>query len=288
MDAYSRTIIPLLVAALVAVVTPSYAAAKTAFGPMARRNVEGSTLAPKLLRAKARGSKSYPKMASGKATTKHAYARKAKVSASRGVRRLGPQWRTARRATAGRSTEGVSLAGRDDLVSGVCVLPSAERARRIGRSLETALGEEAENASLVSETAARLGVPTTLALAVAYHESRLDECAKSHTGVWGVMQVTTLTAQTYRLNRDITEENVEAGMRVLRRAIRVCGKRDYACLASRYNGSTWSERARWASSVRVAHMELRYQVGDHIPSLETGPPGLTTKFVRLATAGSLV
>jgi soluble lytic murein transglycosylase-like protein len=286
MDAYIRTIIPLLIATLVAVVTPSYAAAKTAFGPITRRNVEHSTPAPKLLRAKARGSKSYLKMNSGKATTKQ--ARKTRVSASRGVRRLGPRWQITRRAKAGRSAESVSVAGWNNLIAAVCVLPSAERARRIGRSLEAALSEEAENASLVSETAARLGVPTTLALAVAYHESRLDECAKSHTGVWGVMQVTKLTAQTYRLNRDITEENVEAGVRVLRRAIRACGKRDYACLASRYNGSTQSERARWASSVRVAHMELRYQVGDHIQSLETGTPGLPTKFVRLATAGSLI
>jgi soluble lytic murein transglycosylase-like protein len=100
------------------------------------------------------------------------------------------------------------------------------------------------NASLVSEAADRHGVPKPLALAVAFHESRLDRCARSHTGVKGVMQVTGMTARTYRLDRDLNEHNVEAGVRVLRAAIRTCDARDYGCLAARYNGSTKVERAK--------------------------------------------
>jgi soluble lytic murein transglycosylase-like protein len=138
------------------------------------------------------------------------------------------------------------------------------------------------------EAADRHGVPKPLALAVAFHESHLDTCAKSHTGVKGVMQVTGITARTYRLDRDLNEHNVEAGVRVLRAAIRRCGARDYGCLAARYNGSTKLERAKWSRGVRAAHLELRYQVGERLPNSEAGAFEQSTRFVRLATAGSLL
>jgi soluble lytic murein transglycosylase-like protein len=138
------------------------------------------------------------------------------------------------------------------------------------------------------EAADRHSVPKPLALAVAFHESRLDTCAKSHTGVKGVMQVTGMTARTYRLDRDLNQDNVEAGVRVLRAAIRRCGARDYGCLAARYNGSTKVERAKWSRGVRAAHLELRYQVGERLPSSEAGAVEQSTRFVRLATAGSLL
>ncbi len=150
------------------------------------------------------------------------------------------------------------------------------------------MSEEAHNAALVSDAADRHGVPKPLALAVAFHESRLDTCAKSHTGVKGVMQVTGRTARTYSLDRDLNEHNVEAGVRVLRAAIRTCGARDYGCLATRYNGSTKVERAKWSRGVRAAHLELRYQVGERLSSSGPGAPELSTRFVRLATAGSLL
>ena len=150
------------------------------------------------------------------------------------------------------------------------------------------MSEEAHNAALVLDAADRHGVPKPLALAVAFHESRLDTCAKSHTGVKGVMQVTGMTARTYRLDRDLNQDNVEAGVRVLRAAIRRCGARDYGCLAVRYNGSTKLERTKWSRGVRAAHLELRYQIGDRLPSSEAGAPEQSTRFVRLATAGSLL
>ena len=150
------------------------------------------------------------------------------------------------------------------------------------------MSEEVHNAALVSDAADRHGVPKPLALAVAFHESRLDTCAKSHTGVRGVMQVTGMTARTYRLDRNLNQDNVEAGVRVLRAAIRRCGARDYGCLAARYNGSTKVERAKWSRGVRAAHLELRYQVGERLPSLGPGAPEQSTRFVRLATAGSLL
>jgi hypothetical protein len=106
--------------------------------------------------------------------------------------------------------------------------------------------------------------------------------------VKGVMQVTGMTARTYRLDRDLNQDNVEAGVRVLRAAIRRCGARDYGCLADRYNGSTKVERAKWSRGVRAAHLELRYQVGEHLASSEAGAPEQSTRFVRLATAGSLL
>jgi hypothetical protein len=102
------------------------------------------------------------------------------------------------------------------------------------------------------------------------------------------MQVTGRTARTYRLDRDLNEHNVEAGVRVLRAAIRRCGARDYGCLAVRYNGSTKLERTKWSRGVRTAHLELRYQIGERLPSSEAGAVEQSTRFVRLATAGSLL
>ncbi len=289
MDSFRKTIGLLWIVAFVAVVAPVFTRAEAiAFDPPKGRSIDRSLPALTFSRPTSRRTKHSIAVARRKAAAKIASAKRARVSTSRVARRPVLRSPTASHKEVYRSTKVVPTASSDAVSSNVCVLPSSERARRISRSISAAMSEEAHNAALVSDAADRHGVPKPLALAVAFHESRLDTCAKSHTGVKGVMQVTGRTARTYRLDRDLNWDNVEVGVRVLRAAIRTCGARDYGCLAARYNGSTKVERAKWSRGVRAAHLELRYQVGERLPSSGPGAPEQSTRFVRLATAGSLL
>ncbi len=289
MGSCTKTIGLLRIVAFVAVVAPIFTRAEAAaFDPPKERSVNRSLPALTFSRPTSRRTKHSIAVARRMAAAKIASAKRARVSTSRVAQRPVLRSPTARHKEASRSTGVVPAASSDPVSSDVCALPSSERARRLARSIRTALSEEAHNASLVSEAADRHSVPKPLALAVAFHESRLDTCAKSHTGVKGVMQVTGMTARTYRLDRDLNQDNVEVGVRVLRAAIRTCGARNYGCLAVRYNGSTKVERAKWSRGVRAAHLELRYQVGERLLSFEAGASEQSTKFVRLATAGSLL
>ena len=260
----------------------------TAFDPPKGRSINRSLPPSTFSRPTSRRTKHSITVARRKAAAKIAFARRARALTSHVAQRQVLRSPTAHHNGTSRSAAGVPGTSSETASSGVCAVPSSERARRISRSISTAMSEEAHNAALVSDAADRHGVPKPLALAVAFHESRLDTCAKSHTGVKGVMQVTGRTARTYRLNRDLNWDNVEAGVRVLRAAIRTCGARDYGCLAARYNGSTKVERAKWSRGVRAAHLELRYQVGERLPGLGLDAPEQSTRFVRLATAGSLL
>jgi soluble lytic murein transglycosylase-like protein len=289
MGSCRKTIVQLWIVAFVAVVASICTRAEAiAFDPPEGRRINRSLPSVTVSRSASRRTQHSIMVARRKAAAKIASARRVRASTSRVAQRpilLSP---TASHKEAPRSTKVVATASSDAVSPNVCALPSSERTRRLTRSIGTALSEESHNASLVSEAADRHGVPKPLALAVAFHESRLDTCAKSHTGVRGVMQVTGRTARTYRLDRDLNEHNVEAGVRVLRAAIRRCGARDYGCLAVRYNGSTKLERTKWSRGVRTAHLELRYQIGERLPSSEAGAVEQSTRFVRLATAGSLL
>ena len=289
MGSCRKTIVRLWIVAFVAVVSLIYTRAEAvAFDPPKERSVNRSLPALTFSRPTSRRTKHSIAVARRMAAAKIASAKKARVSTSRVARRPVLRSPTASHKEVYRSTKVVPTASSDAVSSNACVLPSSERARRLARSIGTALSEEAHNAALVLEAADRHGVPSPLALAVAFHESRLDTCAKSHTGVKGVIQVTGMTARTYRLDRDMNQDNVEVDVRVLRAAIRTCGARNYGCLAVRYNGSTKVERAKWSRGVRAAHLELRYQVGERLLSSEAGASEQSTRFVRLATAGSLL
>jgi soluble lytic murein transglycosylase-like protein len=289
MGSCRKTIVQLWIVAFVAATASIHTKAEaTAFDPPKGRSINRSLPPSTFSRPTSRRTKHSITVARRKAAAKIASARRVRASTSRVAQRPILRSATASHKETPRSTKVVATASSNAVSPNVCALPSSERTRRLTRSIGTALSEEAHNASLVSEAADRHGVPKPLALAVAFHESRLDTCAKSHTGVKGVMQVTGRTARTYRLDRDLNEHNVEAGVRVLRAAIRRCGARDYGCLAVRYNGSTKVERAKWSRGVRAAHLELRYQIGERLPSSEAGAPEQSTRFVRLATAGSLL
>lgn len=105
-------------------------------------------------------------------------------------------------------------------------------ARRYGRS---------EIQGLVAEEAARMGVPVSLALAVAHAESGFDAAAESHKGARGVMQVMPATARgEYGLEPDLLWNpriNVRVGLHFLRRLLhRYRGRVDLAL--SYYNGGS--------------------------------------------------
>jgi soluble lytic murein transglycosylase-like protein len=289
MGSCRKTIGLLWIVAFIAVgASISTSAEAIASDPPKGRSINRSLPALTFSRPTIRRTKHSITVARRKAAARIAPARRARASTSHVAQRQVLRSPTAHHNGTSRSAAGVPAASSETAPSNVCAIPSSEKVRRISRSISTAMSEEAHNAALVADAADRHGVPKPLALAVAFHESRLDTCAKSHTGVKGVMQVTGRTARTYRLDRDLNRDNVEAGVRVLRAAIRTCGARDYGCLAARYNGSTKVERAKWSRGVRAAHLELRYQVGERLPGLGLDAPEQSTRFVRLATAGSLL
>jgi len=149
--------------------------------------------------------------------------------------------------------------------SGVhCNLSGKEKAQNMRRSPSQAMSEEAHNVGLVRSAAQEYGVPEELALAVAYHESRLDTCAGSPTGVKGVMQLTKRTGRGYGFDRDINEENIKGGMATLNDAISSCrSTTNYACLAKHYNGSTAGEQAQWANGVARASPYFAKAIGSN-------------------------
>jgi hypothetical protein len=126
-----------------------------------------------------------------------------------------------------------------------------------GGDMATAMDRQKNNVSMVYASAQNMGVPPELALAVSYHEAvGFNSCAGSDTGVRGPMQLTKRTGRSYGYDRDINEQNVNGGMKVLKTAYDRCGM-DYACLSANYNGSPRpGEQAGWARGVGAAHQKL--------------------------------
>ena len=94
---------------------------------------------------------------------------------------------------------------------------------------------------LVAEEAVRMGVPVSLALAVAHAESNFNPRAESHKGARGVMQIMPLTAKgEYGIDPDLLWDpriNVRVGLHFLKRLIRrYRGRVDLAL--SYYNGGS--------------------------------------------------
>ena len=148
--------------------------------------------------------------------------------------------------------------------SGVhCNLSGKEKAQNMRRSPSQAMSEEAHNVSLVRHYANQYKVSEALALAVAYHESRLDTCAGSPTGVKGVMQLTKRTGRSMGLDRDINEENIKGGVQYLAGIVNNCGDTNYACIARRYNGASSGEQAQWANGVARASPYFAKAIGSN-------------------------
>jgi Transglycosylase SLT domain len=124
--------------------------------------------------------------------------------------------------------------------------------------IQNAINNQQSNTRMIIAAADQFGVPENLALAVAYHESEgFNSCAGSDTGVKGPMQLTQSTARALGYDRNINEQNIMGGMRVLKAAIDACGATNYTCLAARYNGSSrLGEQAGWARGVAAADQQL--------------------------------
>src|SRR5215207_8039325 len=72
-----------------------------------------------------------------------------------------------------------------------------------------------------------------------------------------MMQLTKRTGQDLGgFDRDINEQNIEGGVKLLGKAIGRCGETDFKCLASMYNGSTAAEQSGWAKTARRGHDQL--------------------------------
>jgi LysM repeat protein len=103
------------------------------------------------------------------------------------------------------------------------------------------LPSKAQVRALVAETARRHGVSPSLALAVAYHESGFQQGVVSPVDAIGVMQVLPSTgrALSRQTGRDLdlldTQDNVTAGVLLLRQLVRSTGSTDKA-LAGYYQG----------------------------------------------------
>lgn len=137
------------------------------------------------------------------------------------------------------------------------VCPNGFDSRNHNGSIEQSIARERETVAMIIAAAEQAGIPPDIALAVSYHESMgFRSCAGSQTGVLGPMQLTRRTGRGYGYDRDILEQNIRGGVATLRDAYRACGM-DYACLASRYNGSTPAEQASWTRGVQNAHRQLQ-------------------------------
>jgi hypothetical protein len=125
-------------------------------------------------------------------------------------------------------------------------------------SLQKAIGDQPTNVAMITAAAEQQGVPVDLALAVSYHESEgFNSCAGSDTGVKGPMQLTQRTGNSLGYNRDINEQNIMGGMKLLKQCDNKCGDTAFSCLSTCYNGSPRpGEQAGWARGVQNAYGKL--------------------------------
>jgi hypothetical protein len=125
-------------------------------------------------------------------------------------------------------------------------------------SLQQAIGNQPTNVAMITAAAEQQGVPVDLALAVSYHESEgFNSCAGSDTGVKGPMQLTQRTGNSLGYNRDVNEQNIMGGMKLLKQCDNRCGDTGFSCLSACYNGSPRpGEQAGWARGVQNAYQKL--------------------------------
>ncbi len=104
------------------------------------------------------------------------------------------------------------------------------------------------------EASAKTGVPTSLLVAVAYEESRMNPAAQSAAGARGLLQVMPATAQELRISGDTPAANILAGARYLRQLLDRFQSVELALAA--YNaGPTAVERAGAAPSPTLRYVK---------------------------------
>lgn len=84
-----------------------------------------------------------------------------------------------------------------------------------------------EYADKIADKAKEMGVPPTLAVAIAYHESRLNpDAARGKNGEFGIMQIMPATGKSMGFtNKDLSdpEKNIEAGLKYLKQNLDAFG-----------------------------------------------------------------
>jgi soluble lytic murein transglycosylase-like protein len=108
------------------------------------------------------------------------------------------------------------------------------------------LPSKAEARAMVARTARRHGVDVSLALAVAHHESGFQQRVVSPVDAIGVMQVLPSTGRAIDPRLDLldTQDNITAGVLLLRQLVRSTGSVDKA-LAGYYQGLGSISRRGW-------------------------------------------
>jgi hypothetical protein len=105
-------------------------------------------------------------------------------------------------------------------------------------------GEQLEYARIIGEKAIEMGVPPKLAIAIAYHESKLNPNVKrGAAGEYGIMQVMPKTGKGMGFsNQDLAdpEKNIEAGLKYLKQNLDAFGG-DQKLATIGYNAGTDSE-----------------------------------------------
>jgi len=95
-------------------------------------------------------------------------------------------------------------------------------------------GLGASTPDLISVAAAKYGVPSSLALAVAQRESGLNQSAVGTSGELGVFQLMPGTARDLGVNPSDLESNIDGGVRYLSQMFRQFG--DWRTALEAYNG----------------------------------------------------
>ena len=102
-------------------------------------------------------------------------------------------------------------------------------------------GEQLEYARIIGEKAIEMGVPPKLAIAIAYHESRLNPNApRGSSGEYGIMQVMPNTGKSMGFsNKDLADpkKNIEAGLKYLKQNLDAFGG-DQKLATIGYNAGT--------------------------------------------------
>jgi soluble lytic murein transglycosylase-like protein len=123
---------------------------------------------------------------------------------------------------------------------------------------------------LISATAARYGVPSSLALAVAQRESGLNQAARGTSGEIGVYQLMPGTAKQLGVDPSDLSQNIDGGIRYLSQMYSQFG--DWHTALEAYNGGPGNVARGTVSSAAQSYADALYPSS----GLETDPFSVDT------------
>ena len=150
------------------------------------------------------------------------------------------------------------------------------------RSPQQALARDASNVSFIRTTAKKYGISEGASAVGVLPGSPLRHLRRQPYRRERRDAPTNRTGRGLGFDRDINEQNVEGGVKLLSQAVKKCGGTNYACLASYYNGSTAVEQANWSAGVGRRHDYFN----DYAGSGKAPPPCRRPFSVRVSSAGA--